>query len=67
MRPGRYYVAKKFCPFVYQPYKDCICNNINSLNVEEVVYYCAENFEKCEIYKRNSFLSSQQSSSTWEK
>lgn len=44
---------KRICPFVEDPHEDCYCFGImNSLKVSQAVYYCGNNFEECEIYKR---------------
>lgn len=45
-------VKKKPCPFIQEPYDDCLCANMLSQNIEAAIYYCGGNFKKCEIYKR---------------
>lgn len=44
-------VLKRQCPFVQNPpSEDCYCVKLDSLSVEDALYYCGKNFEKCEIY-----------------
>ncbi len=40
------------CPFVQNSHKGCHCVDMNSRKVNDAIYYCQENFKKCEIYKR---------------
>jgi hypothetical protein len=42
--PGRH------CPFVSNPFEECLISNINSQNIDEAIYYCGNNFEECGIY-----------------
>lgn len=44
---------KKFCPLVENPYEDCYCNNLKSQTIQNIIYYCGNNFEKCDIYKNH--------------
>ncbi len=46
------YKFKRLCPFIQKPQDDCYCASLNSQKVEAAIYYCSENFEKCEIYRR---------------
>lgn len=43
---------KRPCPFIQEPYDDCLCANMLSQNIEAAIFYCGGNFRKCEIYKR---------------
>ena len=40
------------CPFVKDPFDECHCYLMNSLNTEAAIYYCGGNFEKCRIYRQ---------------
>jgi hypothetical protein len=40
------------CPFIRNPLEKCYCANLDSLNTEEAIFYCIENFENCEIYRK---------------
>ena len=40
------------CPFIHNPHEDCYCVDMNSRKVRGAIYYCQENFKKCEIYKK---------------
>ena len=39
------------CPFIHDFLKDCHCTNMKSVKVEEAIYYCGANYNKCSIYK----------------
>ncbi len=45
-------LVKRACPFIQEPYDDCLCASMLSRNIEAAIYYCGGNFKKCEIYKR---------------
>lgn len=45
-------IRKKNCPFVRSPSDDCYCAKLDSQNIENVLYYCADRFLDCEIYKK---------------
>jgi len=38
------------CPFLSDPFEECLCRNMGSLNVLTVIRICGENFEVCEIF-----------------
>ncbi len=44
---------EQFCPLLYAPLKDCYVKDMNSGKIAMAVYYCQNNFEMCEIYKKN--------------
>ncbi len=44
-------VNKKLCPFIQEPQDNCHIVAMDSLKVAAVIYYCANNFKKCEIYQ----------------
>jgi hypothetical protein len=44
--------AHRWCPFVENPFEDCLCADMNSQKVEEAIYYCGGNYQECEIYAR---------------
>ena len=40
------------CPRIANPpSKDCYCVKLTSQCIEMTIYYCGNNFHKCEIYK----------------
>lgn len=44
-----------FCPFVQDPPKDCYCFCFvlgSQKNIRNALYYCQENYEKCELFQR---------------
>ncbi len=43
--------VKRFCLFALMPQDKCYCTSLRSLDVEATLYYCAEHFEECEIYR----------------
>jgi hypothetical protein len=43
---------KSSCPFVNNPDDDCYCTKLMSEYTEKIIYYCRENYKKCNIYKR---------------
>ena len=45
-------ILKKFCPFTKEPYEECYCNNLSSQTIENILYYCGNNFEKCNLFKK---------------
>jgi hypothetical protein len=38
------------CPFLSDPFEECLCRDMGSLNVLAVIRICGEDFEVCEIY-----------------
>jgi len=44
--------CKKFCPFISKPQNDCYCMKLQSEYTEKIIYYCQENYKKCDRYKR---------------
>jgi len=40
-----------FCPLLQNPYECCYCNNLRSQTIQNIIYYCGNNFEECDIYK----------------
>ena len=41
---------KKLCPFLKDPSDACYCTKLNSQFVEKAIYFCGNNFDKCEIF-----------------
>jgi len=41
----------RYCPFIGDPLRECFLIDMNSQNIEQAIYYCGGNFEKCEIYR----------------
>lgn len=41
---------RKWCPFVMDPFDDCLCINMDSQNIEATLHYCGGNYGQCEIY-----------------
>ncbi len=50
----RYENNKCFCPFVSNPSLDCYCFNLTSVTINQALYYCRDNFKRCEVYMNNS-------------
>jgi hypothetical protein len=44
--------ARRVCPFIQELSEDCFCLEMNSLNIESLIYYCGGKFEQCRIYKK---------------
>jgi hypothetical protein len=42
---------KRLCPFVNDPQDNCYCMKLRSEYTEKIIYYCKENYKKCDIYK----------------
>jgi hypothetical protein len=47
-------VSGGICPLTIKPADGCYCTSTNSIHAEATVYYCGGNFEKCDIYLRNT-------------
>lgn len=41
-----------YCPFINTLSPGCYCTEMKSTRVEEAIYYCGENYQKCRIYKK---------------
>jgi len=41
---------KKICPFLGDPSDECHVADLHSQNIEKAMYFCWNNFERCEIY-----------------
>jgi len=41
---------RKLCPNIEAPLDNCYCNAMRSQDVEKAIYYCANNYDSCEIY-----------------
>ena len=44
--------SRVMCPFLNDPFEECLCRNMGSLNVLTVIQLCGGDFEACEIYRR---------------
>lgn len=42
------------CPHIQNPHGDCYCFKMTSQKIRQALYYCQNNYKKCEIYKRLS-------------
>ena len=42
---------KGMCPFLGDPFDECLCRDMGSLNVAAVIRLCGGDFEACEIYR----------------
>lgn len=49
---GEQAATRKRCPFISDPFKDCYCADMQSVNAVRAIYYCGGNFEECAIYKQ---------------
>ncbi len=45
---------KKLCPFLQDPFEDCYCIKMSSIDIERTVYLCSDNFKTCKIYKNGN-------------
>ena len=43
-------ISGKMCPFADRLFSECYCSSMNSLNAQEAVYYCGNNYEECSIF-----------------
>jgi len=43
---------RKFCPFLSEPFDQCICARTSSDSAEELIRLCGGNFESCEIFRK---------------
>jgi len=41
---------RKLCPNIEAPLDKCYCNEMSSQDVEKAIYYCANNYDSCELY-----------------
>ena len=41
---------RKLCPNIEAPLDNCYCNEMSSQDIENALYYCADQFDSCEIY-----------------
>ncbi len=44
-------MSNKKCPLADKLFSECHCSSMSSLSVQESVYYCSNNYEKCGIYE----------------
>jgi len=43
-------VDRRLCPCIEAPLDNCYCNEMSSQDVEKAIYYCANNYDSCELY-----------------
>lgn len=43
---------RRLCPFVKEPFDDCLCSGTSSDSAEAAVRLCGGSFESCEIFKK---------------
>ena len=43
--------SRTMCPFLSDPYEECLCRDMGSLTVLAVIRICGADFESCEISK----------------
>ncbi|RJQ54042.1 MAG: hypothetical protein C4526_05460 [Nitrospiraceae bacterium] len=46
-------MKNEICPFVQEPFNDCYCYNLTSRYISSAIYYCANHYTMCEVYKSN--------------
>ena len=44
--------AKKLCPVLWEPLRECYCHDMTSQKIAAAIYYCGGKFEECIIYQR---------------
>jgi len=44
--------SRTVCPFLADPFEECLCRNMGSLSVAAVIRLCGGDFESCNIYRR---------------
>ena len=44
--------SRPLCPFLSDPFEECLCRNMSSLDVLEVIRVCSGDFESCKIYMK---------------
>ena len=44
----------RICPLVAKPDPECLCLNLTSQRIIDVVAFCCDRFESCVIYRRQS-------------
>ena len=42
--------TKGRCPFIGNSFPQCYCMDMNSLRIDDAIYYCGKNFTLCPIY-----------------
>ena len=43
--------SRTMCPFLSDPFEECLCRDMGSLMVLTVIRLCGEDFESCKIYR----------------
>jgi hypothetical protein len=43
---------KTMCPYLSDPFEECLCRDMGSLIVLKIIRLCGGEFEACEIYRR---------------
>ena len=43
--------SRPMCPFLNDPFEECLCRNMDSLVVLTVIQLCGGEFGACEIYR----------------
>ena len=42
---------RKLCPNIEDPHDNCYCNEMSSQDIEKAIFYCANNYYSCEIFR----------------
>ena len=54
------------CPLLNNPLEECYVADLHSQNIEKAMYYCWENYERCEIYKRSAEQKTETKQKVWD-
>ena len=44
--------SRTMCPFLSDPFEECLCCDMGSLMILAVIRICGGDFESCKIYKK---------------
>ena len=44
--------SKDMCPFLSEPFDECLCREMGSMNVATIVRLCGGDYEACVIYMK---------------
>ena len=44
--------SKAMCPFLSDPFEECLCRDMRSMNISGVIRLCGGDFEACVIYMK---------------
>ena len=43
--------SRSMCPFLSDPFEECLCRDMGSLKTLAVIRLCGKDFKACEIYR----------------